>query len=265
LALLSITACKTDTAEHKAAGNLLFNQGEYEKARVEYAKAVEATPGDPGARTLLGNALIELGEYEDARGEFGKALEQSSDSPEAHRGMMTVISHTATPGDGAAFDEYLGHARAIIDARPKDKNAIIVAGAILSESANPADAEAYAKAQAEAEKYLKRGLKIDDRDPKLLFHLALVYARKGEIDVAERVVERIRLVDPKPGFADYAAAIVYTIAGQRDKAIASVEALLEVDSIDPATLLAKSSYLAPLHGNARFTSLVQAALAARSK
>jgi len=265
LAIAPVAACKTDTAEHKAAGNMLFNQGDYAKARDEYAKAVEANPKDPGAHTLLGNALVELGEYEQARSAYERAVALSADSPEAHRGLMTVISHTAPPGDQAAFEAYLGHARAIIDARPKDKNAIIMAGAILSEAANPSDPQAYAQAQAEAEKFLKRGLALDDRDPKLLFHLALVYARKGELDVAERVVERIRLVEPQPGFGDYTAAIVYTIAGRTDDALAAVEAMLKVESVDPDSLLAESSYLAPLHEDPRFGALLEAARSARKQ
>ncbi len=257
--------CKTETAKHKAAGNMQFNQGEYEQARDEYRKAVEASPDDPGARTLLGNALIELGDYEAARAEFQKALEAGSDAPEAHRGMMTVISHTSEAGDPAAYAEYLSHAEAIIQERPKDKNAIVMAAAIMSEAANPADKQSYAKAQHQAETYLRRGLEIDDRDPKLLFHLALVYARKGEVDVAGRVVERLRAVDAEAGFADYTAAIVYTIADQRDDALAAIEALLKHESIDPSTLLAKNSYLEPLHSEARFQQLIEAANRSRAK
>lgn len=257
--------CKTETAKHKAAGNMHFNQGEYEKARDEYRRAVEESPDDPGAHTLLGNALIELGDYAAARTEFDKALDAESDAPEAHRGMMTVISHTSEPGDPTAYAEYLSHAEAIIEQRPKDKNAIIMAAAIMSEAANPADKESHAKAQQQAEEYLRRGLEIDDGDPKLLFHLALVYARKGEVDVATRVVERIRTVEPEAGFADYTAAIVYTITDQHFDALAAVEALLKNDSIDPKTLLGKSSYLEPLHGEARFQQLIEAAIHARQK
>lgn len=257
--------CKTETAKHKAAGNMQFNQGEYEQARDEYRKAVEASPDDPGALTLLGNALIELGDYEAARAEFHKALEAGSDAPEAHRGMMTVISHTSEAGDPAAYAEYLSHAEAIIQERPKDKNAIVMAAAIMSEAANPADKQSYAKAQHQAETYLRHGLKIDDRDPKLLFHLALVYARKGEVEVASRVVERLRAVDAEAGFADYTAAIVYTIADQRDDALAAVEALLKHESIDPSTLLAKNSYLEPLHREARFQQLIEAANKSRAR
>jgi Flp pilus assembly protein TadD len=262
--LVAATAgCKTETAKSKAAGNMLFNQGEYENARDEYRKAVAQSPNDPGARVLLGNALVELGDYESARGEFSVAIELSSDSPEAHRGMMTVISHTSPPGDPAAFEAYLGHAESLMEARPKDKNAIIMAGAILSEAANPDDPDNFARAQDQAEKHLKRGLEIDDRDPKLLFHLALVYARKGELEVAERVVERIAMVEPEPGFSDYARAIVLTIAGDRENAIDAVEALLAHESVDPDSLLAKTSYLAPLHDEARFQQVIANAKQAR--
>src|SRR5690606_1325831 len=85
--VLLAAGCKTEAARHQAAGNMLFNQGDYDQARAEYAKAVEAAPDDPGARTLLGNALLELGAYTDARAQYEKALELDAESPEAHRGI----------------------------------------------------------------------------------------------------------------------------------------------------------------------------------
>ncbi len=264
-AVLATAGCKSETAKHKAAGNVLFNQGDYETARDHYRKAVKADPDDSGARTLLGNAYVELHELELAREQFQRALELENASPEAHRDMMTVIAHTAKPGDAAAFEQYIGHAEALLAERPKDKNAIVMVGAITSEAANPDDPEAYAKAQDQAEQYLRRGLEIDDRDTKLLFHLALVYARKGDVTTAEKVLDRLASLAPAAGFADYAAAIVYTIAGDRDKAVARVEAMLATGDVDPDTLLASTSYLKPLHGDPAFTAAVEAARAARAK
>lgn len=233
-----------------------FNQGQYAEARDAYARAVDADPEDPGARVLLGNALIELHDYDAAREQFERALELDPDAPEAHRGLMTIVSHTAAPGDSDAFARFLAHAEALVAARPEDKNALINAGIITSEAANPADPDAYAKAQAKAESYLRRALKIDDRDPKLLFHLVVVYARKGEVAVGERVVDRIRAVQPEAGLADYAAAVLYALAGARDRALASVEALLANADVDPDSLLARTSYLASLHGDAEFQALI---------
>jgi len=263
--LLSATGCGTDSAEHKAAGNLLFNQGDYAGARAEYERAVAQRPDDPGAHTLVGNALVELGDFAAARAHYVRALRLRPDSPEAHRGMMTVISHTAAPGDDDAFASYLGHAHAIIDARPEDKHALLMAGAVLSETANPADPDAFARTQREAEAILRRGLRIDDRDPRLLFHLALVYARRGDLPIAERVLDRLRHIDTEPGFAAYAAAVAYAVAHDRDRALAAVATLLDVPSVDPASLLATTSYLAPLHDDDRFVALVRAAQAARAR
>jgi tetratricopeptide (TPR) repeat protein len=255
----AVSACKSETAEHKAAGNMLFNQGKYDEARVAYEKAKNRSPADPGARILLGNAYFELRRYEDARGEYAEALRLHPDSAEGHRGMMAVISHTATPGDREAFARYLGHADALIAARPKDKQAIINAGKVISEAANPADPETYAKAQTEAEATLRRALTIDDRDPALLFHLALVYARQNQREVALRVVDRIAAVEPQRGFHVYTAAIVFAILGDRDQALARVEELLTLDVVEAEQLTHATSYLRPLHDDPRFQALIVAA------
>lgn len=256
LALLAVAGCKTEVAKRKAAGNMLFNQGKYAEALVEYQAAVKAAPSDAPAHVLLGNAQLELGDYDAARASYQEALRLDPKAPEGHRGVMTVIAHTSEPGDRAAFDEFLGHADAIIEARPKDKNAIIMAGIVTSESANPADRELYAEAQAQAERYLRRALEIDDRDPKLLFHLALVYARKGEVDVALRVVDRLKLVEPQPGFHLYAGAIVHTIAGNDDDALAMIEQLVASGAVGADELAHPTGYLARLREHPRFTALL---------
>ena len=174
-------------------------------------------------------------------------------------GMMTVISHTAPPGAPEAFRDYLGHAEALVAAAPKDKSAIITAGIVTSEAANPNDPELYARAQAQAESYLRRALALDDRDPRLLFHLALVYARKQEPEVALRVVERLAGVEPQPGLHLYAGAIVQTIAGDRDEALVWVQKLLATNTIKPNELAHPTGYLAPLLDDPRFPALIEAA------
>lgn len=252
----AVAGCDTEAAKHKVAGNMHFNQGEYAKAAEEYAKAVAAAPGDADAHVGLGNALFEQSQYDRAREEFEAVLRLAPDHPEGHRGLMAVLSHTR-PGDPAAFAEYLGHAEALVAARPKDKGALIHAGIIVSESVDAADPN-YAEAQRRAETYLRRALMIDDTDPKLLVNLAFVYARQKDVETALRVVERIETVQPRTGLSDYTAAVVYTILGRPDDALARIEALLRVDGIDPATL--QHDYrLRPLQADARLDALVAGA------
>jgi tetratricopeptide (TPR) repeat protein len=254
-AALSTSACEEPSAKHKAAGNLLFKQQKYGEARAEYDKAVAAKPKDPNGHILLGNALFELGEYAAARASYTQALALDPKAMEAHRGLAIVIARTAPPGDRASFDEFLSHIQAVIDANPRDRNAIVSAAQVLSERANPADPVSYQEAQKKAEAWLRDALKQDDRDPKTLFQLALVYARKGDEGTAMRVVGRLADVAGNPGYAPYAEAVVRTILGDRARALDSVERLLKLDQIDPETLR-NDTLLRPLMDDARFQTLV---------
>lgn len=248
--------CKSSaSAKHKAAGNLLFQQRKYGEARAEYEKAIAAEPNDPGAHILLGNALFELDDFAAARAAYQKALALDAKAMEAHRGLAIVVARTAAPGDRKAFDEFLTHIQAVIDANPRDRNAIVSAAQVLSERANPADPAQYLEAQKRAEGYLREALKQDDRDPKTLFQLALVYARKNDPPTALKVVERLAAVSPNPGHAPYAEAVVQTILGRKEPAIQAVDRLLHLDVIDPETL-ETDTLLRPIAGDPRFLSLV---------
>lgn len=250
-----LTACDAPDAKHKAAGNLYFQQRKYAEARAEYEKAVAANPKDPGGHILLGNALFELGDHAGARRAYEEALRLDEGAAEAHRGLAILIAHTARPGDRAAFDAFMRHIEAVVARHPKDRNAVVSAAQVLSEKANPADRETYLAAQRRAEELLRSVLPLDDRDPRTLFTLALVYARKGDVKTALRVGERLHQVAPDKGYGPYTSAVIYTLVGEHEKALVSVEELLKLDVIDPETLR-RDSLLAPLSSLPRFGELI---------
>ncbi len=250
------TGCDSELAQKKAAGNILFNQGDYVGAQAHYESALDIDHEDLGAHILLGNAYIEQKKYHNAKKHFQWVLNKKEDSPEAHRGMMFIIAHQKT-GDHA-FASYLRHAQALLKNNPKDKETLIATGMILSESANKDDKENFLKAQLEAEKYFKQVLPIDDRDPKLLFHLALVYARQNKLETALRVVDRIAQVVPRPGFASYTKAVVFDLTNNKDKALKEIIDIINnkrLSEKDMKQLLAPSSYLASFANNSQIQAL----------
>jgi tetratricopeptide (TPR) repeat protein len=249
------TGCGNEEAKHKAAGNMLFKQKKYAEAKVEFEKAIAVAPKDPNGHILLGNALFELADYPSARAAYEKALALDPKAMEAHRALAILVLRAAKPGDRGAYDEFLVHMQAVIDENPRDRNALRSAGQILSDGADPADQASFMEKQKKAEAWLREALKLDDSDPKTLFALALVYARKGDIPTALRVVERLSTISTNKTFPPYTEAVVHTIAGDREKALDSVERLLKLDAIDPETLK-NEPLLQPLTGEARFQSLV---------
>jgi tetratricopeptide (TPR) repeat protein len=257
LGILAV-ACDASDAKHRAAGNLHFQQGHYAEAKAEFEQAVKARPGDAGNHILLGNAHFELEDYPAARREFEEALRLDPDAPEAHRSLAIVIMR-AGKGSRAAFGEARPHLEKVLAKNPKDRNAIVSVAQILSENADPADAEAYAAAQREAEELLRRALSLDDRDPRTLFHTALVYARKGDVATALTVAERIeRVVKDRPGFAHYTRAIIYTIAGDDEQALSSLDRLLESEKTDPEAWR-RDPWLSPLARTPKFAEKIEGA------
>ena len=260
--LLVLSACDSGPAKHKAAGNLYFKQGKYTEAKAEYAEAVRLAPKDPGGQILYGNVLFELDDRAGAKAAYEAALATDPNAPEAHRGLAIALLKDA-PGDRAAWEAARVHLRKVIDANPRDRNALVSAAQLLSEHASPADPDAYAAAQREAEELLRQALPIDDRDPRTLFHLALVYARKGDVKTALTVVDRVATVTgDKPGFAAYTRAIVHTIAKDDDAALTALAELLAKDPSDPA-IWRKDPWLAPLARAPRFETLLAEAAAKR--
>jgi tetratricopeptide (TPR) repeat protein len=260
-ALLGLTllvppaGCGNEEAKHKAAGNILFGQKKYAEAKAEFEKAIAVAPKDPNGYILLGNALFELADYAGARAAYEKALALDPKAMEAHRAIAILALRQGEPGDRTAYDDFLRHMQHVIDENPRDRNALRSAGQILSDGADPADRVSYMEKQKKAEAWLRDALKLDDRDPKTLFALAVVYARKGDVGTALRVVERLGSVSSNATFPPYAEAVVHTIAGDREKALDSVERLLKLDAIDPETLK-NEPLLQPLIGEARFQTLV---------
>ena len=247
--------CDAADAKHRAAGNLHFKEGRYPEAKHEFEEAVAARPGDAGNHILLANALFELGDLGGARRSFDEALRLDPQAPEAHRGLAIVIMRERSPG---AFEAARAHLEQVLAKNPKDRNAIVSVAAILSDNADPADDATYARAQGEAEELLRRALQIDDRDPRTLFHTALVYARKGDLPTALKVADRITLVaKDQPGFDDYTRAIVYTIARDDAQALAALDRALGVMKEDPGRLR-KDRWLAPLaERSPGFTELLE--------
>src|SRR5438552_1575839 len=94
LSLLSLvllgSACQRDVAQHKAAGNVYFREGDVEGALREYHAAVRLAPGDANARTLLGNAYYEKGDFAAARTAYGHALDRDPTGRAALQGLATI-------------------------------------------------------------------------------------------------------------------------------------------------------------------------------
>src|SRR4030095_295265 len=90
LILLLLAGCSSETAKHKAAGNVLFKRGDLDGAAREDQAAIAAQPSDANAPALYGHVLLERERYEDARREYQTAISYDKKSRAAQLGLATV-------------------------------------------------------------------------------------------------------------------------------------------------------------------------------
>src|SRR5271154_3336688 len=78
LALISCDSPEEKEARYLKHGNKLFNQGELEKARVEYKNAARIKPADPNVDYRLGLIDEAEGNYDDAFAGFIRAEQEDA-------------------------------------------------------------------------------------------------------------------------------------------------------------------------------------------
>ena len=236
LLFVVLQGCGAKEAQYKAAGNLYSKQGNFKQAKLEYQKAVGQNPWDPGSYILLGNANFELEEYAQAKQAYEKALTLDARAAEAHRGLALILAKVSTPGDQTAYAAFLQHIEQVVALLPWDQNALLSAAQVVSEHADKSSPTEYRRAQKRAEELLTRLLRLDDRDPKTLLGLMLVYARQGDEETALRVVDRLAQVYQRAGILYWARAVVYTVLEKDEKAVTALTSLLQTQTVDTASL-----------------------------
>lgn len=131
---------------------------------------VREDPGNPQAQLRLGYVLFERGECAEAGPHFRAAMRAGLPSADAHLGLAACLTQAGKPREAA---EVLGQAAVV-----EPGNAVVLAnrGLVLSDLQRPADAVPL----------LQQALAIDPDLHQARFGLALVFARQGRREEAER-------------------------------------------------------------------------------
>ncbi len=200
-------ACIGEEAQHKAAGNIRFRQGDVDGALREYAQAVKQTPSDAEAQVLYGNALFEKERYDQARAAFARAVAIMPEATAAHRGLAKVALRQHR---GADAERHLGD---VLSHDAHDREALRDLAGLRAERGDLAGAE----------ELLLRAAAAARHDVRTLYPLALVQTRRGETDAALATADALAAAEPERGFADYVDALARALAKGVDD-IGQVEA-----------------------------------------
>ncbi|MSP61538.1 MAG: tetratricopeptide repeat protein [Myxococcales bacterium] len=202
LALL-VGGCVGEEARRKAAGNVLFHNGDLIGAAREYRAAIAAKPEDSNGHTLLGNVLFEQNQLDEAKRCYQDAVARDPKAREARRGLATVALRQ---GDIASARQLF---EALTTDAPNDPEAQSALGKLLLSQGDLDGAEPH----------LRAALAVASNDPSALYCLGLTLAKKKQRAAAQEVFDRLEAAAPGQPFAPYGCAVAAAIGGDRDEAL----------------------------------------------
>jgi tetratricopeptide (TPR) repeat protein len=244
LVAVSTLACTAEEARHKAAGNVLFKQGDLDGAAREYRAAIAKNSKDANSHTLLGNVLFEQERYDDARREYDAAVALDRRARAALQGLVMIdLRQHHEDAARAALEKMLAN-------EPRDSEAHAALGKVL-----------YAKGDLDgAERHLRDALVYAQNDASALYTLGLVLAKRKDQDQANAIFDRLERVTPEKAYAPYGRAVAAAVAGKSDDALKWLEVALARGIEDLAQVESDESFAA-LKSTPKFGALVAAARA----
>ena len=223
-------------AEYFQKAEALFEQGEFEKARLEYKNVLQIDPEDIKAHYKLGLTQENLQEWRSAAGHYNKVLELDPAHTKARiaMGQFYLLAR--------AFDKAEEEAKTALDNDPNNPDALAFMGSVKAQQ------KEYAVARFNAEKALKidpnninalslmgavlvsegkadeaiktlnEGIKNNPDDTRLRTIVAGIYASQNKLLKAADIIQQ--LVDQQPDVSSHRIrlATLYTGAKEIDKA-----------------------------------------------
>jgi tetratricopeptide (TPR) repeat protein len=238
--VIVMIGCSPEGAKHKAAGNVLFKQGDVDGAVREYRAALAAQPKDANAHTLLANALFEKSSFDEARKEYQASLELDGKARAALQGLAAIeLRQNHLPQARALYER-------MIQAEPRDGEAHAALGKLLFASG---DLEG-------AERHLRDSLVHAQNDRSALYTLGLVLATKKDSEQANAIFDRLEQLEPDRAYAPYGRAAAAAMAGDNDKALQQLGIALS-RGVDDPTEIERDPAFEKLRSDPRFGELVR--------
>ncbi len=217
-------------------GEVLYEKGEYVKARIEFKSALQIDPNFALAYHRVGQCEVRLKSWRQAFGFFNKAVELDPDLWEAHLSLAEMFMMARQ------VDKAKEKIAIVLDKHPEDSRALLLNSLILirenkvEEAENvlrsviekdPEKTEAYltlAKLMEkklggpEPEKVLKLGLERNQKNTPLLLALASLYTKRKDFPNAESIYKT--LIEYYPDRKQYLILLAkfYNRINQPDKA-----------------------------------------------
>jgi tetratricopeptide (TPR) repeat protein len=242
--LMTGAGCVKPAAKHKAAGNVLFNEKDYDGALAEYRQAESLSPDDPDTHVLVGNTLFEKDDYDGAQAEYQQALSVQAAYAPALRGLSEVAMRRNPPDVAGAISDLQG----VLKQDGKDHDALAALGQLQFEAGDLKGAEDS----------LTRAVQLAAEDQSSLYTLGLVFIAEGDADAARNTFDRLEDVAPGTAQAPYGRAQLEAKTGQTDAALDDLAIALD-RGVPDLEAVQNDQNLASLHADPRFQALLDKA------
>ncbi len=179
---------------HFNLGNVLYTQGKYEAAAVQYSEALRLHPGYVKAHYNLGVVLSRLGKYEAAAAHCTEAIRLDPSFVKAHETLGFVLSRQGK------FEAAMAHYAEAIRLEPGDPSAYNASAMLMA-----ACPEAKFRDGKQAVPLATRACELTQwKNPVILDTLAAAQAEAGDFNTAVRSQERaVELLTDEPQKDDY--------------------------------------------------------------
>ncbi len=176
------------------------SNGDFEKARSLYERAIALNPSDVTAQVMLGEALLANHDPQGAEQAYRMALRRQADNPDAIRGLVGAL---AAQGRG---DEALQFATQLT-AEQQAKAGGLDRLRGTAEAAQAREAEARGDL-GQARSLFEDALVSNPDDPWLRLDLARIYVRQGAVGTARSMMDGLLATHPDMVDALYASALL---------------------------------------------------------
>ena len=227
-------------------GKFLFAGGRYREAAIAYHQVVMLDQGNWQGHGNLGSALMMAGEFEAGAEALQRSLDIQPD-PFYYSNLGIIYYYLGQ------FDKSVEiHRRAIAMPPNSSFDWINLGDALLFSSEADQAQEAYRNAVVIAQS----DLEVNPRNAESLYGMAWATAMLGDMDAAERFIDRAKSIDSTNPLVQYYDALLKT--ARKDYGAALTALRIAVDSGYPAIMLENEPHLLDLRGSEQFLSIISA-------
>jgi eukaryotic-like serine/threonine-protein kinase len=229
---------------YNALGQAYFTIGDTEKALAAWTKITELEPDNVWGYENVGAVYLSEGKYNECIPVFQKALQLQS-TADNYSNLGTAYFYLKRYGDSVAMFEKA------TEMSPNDEVNV----------GNLADAYRWSgqkdKASATYDQAISlayKALEVNPRDAAAMQHLALYYAKKGNLAAANKFIRSARSANPDDVYCIYAEGVVETLGGNPEQALKTLREAFEKGY--SAVLAKNDPELNSLQDNPEFQKLI---------